>query len=537
MATAILQREANVDAREPQLTQPRVQPWTSWQLISFRVAFLFILQLTLPLSARWYKSLLTIRTMRQLYALPLGLGAHYVTDFLGAGAITLRSESSRWGIGSFANWGIALAVAAIGAAIWTWFARKSGRTEYNALNYWLRLLVRYWVALSIMSYGIIKVFPMQMPFPSLSNLHTLFGEHAAYRLYWQHVGLVTWYEVVLGTLETISGMLLFFRRTTALGAVLGMGILFNVAHSNFAYDGGVHVLSTEISLLAGFLLVQYIPDLWRLLIKKEDVQPSYYRLVFKKKWQRYAFQTAKVLAWILFIPVFVYADYNLFHNTNLSKEPRSPGLTGAQGYYNVTEFQLNGKVLPYSPLDPIRWHDVVFEDYPTLTYKVGRALPIRVENGGSAYRDFDKRYELAGFAGGRVYLHYDVDEANQILYLQDKNVPAARAGGPAPNPRGGKPQAGAREKPKRAEPEKLAWHYSRPSDSRIILSGLDENKNSIYVVLDRVKEQYPIQIESPVQGQAVRYDRTFARRYPVHDKSFDGKGAPPPNPDAGDDTP
>jgi hypothetical protein len=287
----------------------------------------------------------------------------------------------------------------VGAAIWTWFAHKSERKEYNALNYWLRLLVRYRVALNIMHYGIIKVFPMQMPFPSISNFHTLFGEHAAYRLYWQHVGLSTWYEVVLGILETTSGMLLLFRRTTALGAALNIGLLYNVSHSNFAYDGGVHVLSAEISLLAGFLLLQYIPDLWQLLIKKQDVQPNHYRPVFKKRWQQYAFQGAKVIAWLLFIPVFVYGDYKQYHDTNYSKEPRSPGLAGANGYYNVKEYQLNGKDIPYSPLDPVRWHDVVFEDCPTLTYKVNRALPIRIENVSPVYKDVEKRYELAGFAG------------------------------------------------------------------------------------------------------------------------------------------
>jgi len=63
---------------------------------------------------------------------------------------------------------------------------------------------------------------------------------------------------------------------------------------------------------------------------------------------------------------------------------------------------------------------VVFEDYPTLTYKVDKALPIRLENGGQGIGDAEKRYELAGFAGGRTYLHYDIDAANQTLTVQDK---------------------------------------------------------------------------------------------------------------------
>jgi hypothetical protein len=67
----------------------------------------------------------------------------------------------------------------------------------------------------------------------------------------------------------------------------------------------------------------------------------------------------------------------------------------------------------------------------------------------------------------------------------------------------------------------------------ILLSGLDEKKNSLYVVLDRVAEKFPIQIESPVPGEAPRYDRLFARRYLVTGKSFDGTGAPA-TPDPGD---
>ncbi|HVZ59182.1 MAG TPA: hypothetical protein VG892_00200, partial [Terriglobales bacterium] len=348
---ATLVKQFNIEANHSVPPVPQTDGWTSWQRILFRFSFLFLAQITLPLRLGWYERLLAVRSLRQVYSLSMRLGVTYTT---------IPGESGRWGIGSFASLGIAFVIAAVGAAIWTWFARKSPRTEYRALYYWLRLAVRYWVALNIMHYGYIKFLPMQMPYPSISNLHSLFGEHAPYRLYWQAVGIVTWYQIALGVMEVTAGSLLLFRSTTALGALLNLVILYNVAHGNFAYDGGVHLLSSEIALLSGFLLAQYIPDLWKLLIKREDVQPSYYRPVFKRKWQRYAFTGAKVLAWLLFIPGFVYETYHGFYYTNLSKEPRSPGLTASKGYYNVTEFRLNGKLLPYSPLDPVRWHDVVF---------------------------------------------------------------------------------------------------------------------------------------------------------------------------------
>lgn len=137
--------------------------WTSWERIGFRFAFFFIIQLLAPVRLEWWKRITGLHSLKEIYSVGMGLGFNY---------ITLRNESSRWGIGSFTSWGIAAAIALLGASIWTWFARNSPRKEYNKLSYWLRLAVRYWVAFLTMEYGYYKIFPMQMPFPSISNLHT-----------------------------------------------------------------------------------------------------------------------------------------------------------------------------------------------------------------------------------------------------------------------------------------------------------------------------------------------------------------------------
>src|SRR5690606_3335543 len=46
------------------------------------------------------------------------------------------------------------------------------------------------------------------------------------------------------------------------------------------------------------------------------------------------------------------------------------GLPKSRGYYEVTEFKLNNKTLPYSPFDPVRWQDVTFEDWSSMSFKV-----------------------------------------------------------------------------------------------------------------------------------------------------------------------
>jgi hypothetical protein len=76
------------------------------------------------------------------------------------------------------------------------------------------------------------------------------------------------------------------------------------------------------------------------------------------------------------------------------------------------------------------------------------------------------RWEVGGMAGDRRYFFYKADTINNILYLQNKN--------------------------KNHKDETQLLHYSRPSDSRVILSGVNEFKDSIYVVLDKVDKKYPL---------------------------------------------
>jgi hypothetical protein len=509
--TAVVENELASLHQKPAETLPA---WTPLQRIAFRFFFLFVLQLILPWRGAWWKRLGVIRSVLEVFQSGLGLGASY---------LTVRGETGRWGLGSFASWGIAALIAAAGAGIWTWFARKSSRTEYNKLNYWTKLVVRYFVALVAITYGFYKVFPMQMPYPSISNLHTLLGDHAGYRLYWQGVGIVTWYEVFLGVMEVTSGALLLFRSTVAVGALANIVVMYNVTHGNFAYDGGVHMVSAELVLLSGLLFVPYAIELWKLLVARKDVEPYTYYPVIQKTWARYVYNGVRAAAIFALVPLYFFNTWDGYYNTNRSKEPRAPGLAQAAGYYNVTEFRLNGKEIPYSPLDPVRWQDAVFEDYPTFTYRVNHAWKIRLDNQSPMYKDAQKRYELAGFAGGRRYFHYSLDEGKQLLSVQDKIGVVGNpgvAGNESQGRSGGRNRNQGKGKAAKDAPV-LAWHYERPSEGRIILSGKDENGNTLYAVLDRVDETWPIKIESPIEGQPVRYAQ-WERRYPVTRANFDG---------------
>src|SRR5690606_19199876 len=65
-------------------------------------------------------------------------------------------------------------LAGIVTVVWTYCFR--GPIRYDVLDYWIRLAVRYRLAVGMFAYGFIKLFPIQMPSPTLSDLNTAYGD-------------------------------------------------------------------------------------------------------------------------------------------------------------------------------------------------------------------------------------------------------------------------------------------------------------------------------------------------------------------------
>lgn len=448
--------------------------WTKGEKYLFRVAFTFFILLIIPLDPDWYERLFHPKSFFWVLSSFTGYRANF---------IQLSSESARFGIAGYVSWAVALAAALLIGAVWSFIVRNKEPENYNKLYYWLRVLVRYRIALGLIAFGFLKFYPMQMPSPSFANLETALGDYNTYKLYWQQVGVSIWYEIVLGIVEIAGGILLFFRGTTALGAVINIGVLGNIAHANIAYDGSVHVYSSFFVLLSLFILVPYIPYLWRLLIKGEDVTPHFYYPVLNKRKQnaiKYSFV-------FVFTILYGILRYDIHYNQGYLKDPVTPGLSNAAGVYNVTTFRLNGKEIPYSPLDSVRWQQVILEKWSTLVYKVNKPFTISLPNGDPQPKDVDRTYELAGIAGGNRFLYYKADTTKGLLYLQDK---ARKITWDAKNNNKNK-----KKKEKESDAPQLVWHFNRESSERIILSGRNDTKDSIYVVLDRTHVNYPIQIK------------------------------------------
>lgn len=493
----------------PDITQPP-GVWKGYEKVAFRVAFIFFIAMSIPASPGWYTNLFTIDWTalhyRDLYDI-----ARFQPNFLRGGGED-GAPSLLYG---YADWLILLGFSILGGIIWSFADRK--RQEYNVLYYWLRAIVRYRAAIGIIGFAYTKVWPVQMPYPSEGLLNTNLGDFTPQKIYWLSIGIVPWYQVFAGLIELSAGVLLLFRRTTTLGAILLFAALGDIVYVNFAYDGGVHVYSSYFVLFAAFLLVKDVPKIYRLFIREQYTVPINFDIDFRAKWLRYTRVGLKALVIGLFLFAFAYVQYENYRYDPY-KQPAAKGITALRGYYEVTEFRLNGKALPYSPLDSTRWQEVTFEKWTSLTFKVNKPVRLDLSNGGgSPMRDINRTFELAGVGGGRRVFYYEADTVNHVLYLQDKNRSTAREGQQPSNflsvadeyhqidEKGltgrrlkGIPRERAREKGRNT----MLLQYEHNADGSIVaLRGVNEQRDSIYVALKRIPRHYTLSASSLSAGE------------------------------------
>ncbi|MFT4031968.1 MAG: DoxX family protein, partial [Siphonobacter sp.] len=337
------------------------------------------------------------------------------------------------------------------------------RDEYNQLYYGLRVLIRYRLAAGILAYGFLKFFPEQAPLPSLSHLNTNYGDFTAWKLFSISLGVVPGYESFLGAVELAAGLLLLYRKTTTLATLIIIPFTGNVFFSNLAYEGGEALYSFYLISLALFLFAFDAVRLFTLVSLEKKTYPNQFQPHFVT-WQKYARIMVKTGFFFVFIFFYGYTIYAA-HRQGSYQYPQQAGLAQAAGLYNVREFKKNGQIIPYSQTDSSRWRDVVFEKWATISIRTNQPAWLDGRNTEEIYvKDQDRTYESAGTTG-RHYYAYQIDSVRHELHVKSKNP---------------------------VVPTSLTWHYQRPAPGIIVLSGLDQQHDSLRVVLEKRDKKYLI---------------------------------------------
>ncbi len=239
-------------------------------------------------------------------------------------------------------------LALLGGFIWGIIDKKLN--SYQKLLAGFMIVIRYYLAIQLLDYGFNKVFKWQFYTPEPNTLFTTLGNTPHDLLYWSTMGISYSYTVFLGVIEVIAGILLLFRKTTLLGALLSIAVLVNVLLINFSYDISVKVYCSFLLLLSALIILPNLKSLFIFFFKSEN-NPGSSSLHYEYPKQfRILYLTCKTLV-ILFILFDGLSDYVKAKNFNDDLAPR-PLFHGA---YHVSSFIENHDTLPPLETDKYRW--------------------------------------------------------------------------------------------------------------------------------------------------------------------------------------
>jgi len=133
-------------------------------------------------------------------------------------------------------------------------------------------LLRFYLALVLLGYGVVKVYAAQ--FPQLwANLDTPPADLSPMRVAWQFFGYSRSYQQFLGWAEVVPALLLLPRRTATLGALLTIVVMANVFAINIFFDVSVKLMSVLYLAAALLIFLQDTGRLWQFFIANQPVAP------------------------------------------------------------------------------------------------------------------------------------------------------------------------------------------------------------------------------------------------------------------------
>ena len=228
--------------------------------------------------------------------------------------------------------------------LWSVFDRK--RPNYNKL--YNRFSQSQVIILSVFmfSYGIIKIFPVQMRFPSFTDLHRSVGDLTPFELIWTTFGYGTPYQVFCGFFESLGAILILFNRTRLAGLLAIAIVLINVILLNYTYQVGVLILSFTILLITLFLLAPYAHQLFDFFFKDSSLTKFKNEITSEKPKLRVS-QVLLVLLMGSFLLSLVFNAYKRYTDNKTAHNSRK--------YSLIKNHIVNNDTLKPIENDTLRW--------------------------------------------------------------------------------------------------------------------------------------------------------------------------------------
>ncbi len=244
------------------------------------------------------------------------------------------------------------------AATCIWSALDRRRDNYSVLYKRFRVFVRFSLAGQLFVYGLVKVFPLQMPFPFLTRLLEPFGNFSPMGVLWSSIGASPAYERFAGSAELLAGLLLIVPATSMLGALICLVDMIEVFVLNMTYDVPVKLFSFHLLLMAAFLLIPNRSRLVRFCWPTCAIAPSTRERYYASVRAHRIATVAQITFGVLMLGATLWGAFQGWSKYG-GGAPKPP----LYGIWNVDEMTIDGAVRAPLLTDNDRWRRVVV-DFP-----------------------------------------------------------------------------------------------------------------------------------------------------------------------------
>jgi hypothetical protein len=267
-----------------------------------------------------------------------------------------------WGVNSASTdcifgWVTAFCVLVVSTAatvVWSLLDRR--RENYAELHKWFRLFVRFALAGQMILYGMVKVIPVQMEYPSLIRLLQPLGRLSPMGVLWADMGSAPAYQIFAGCIELAGGLLLIVPRTAILGALVSLAAVIQVFMLNMTHDVPVKLLVFHLILLCCFLLAPDVPRLVRFLLLRQTTSLSTQVQLFRSVRANRIALAAQIIFGLWLVGVSCSFAWGVWNIVGMRK-PLPP----FYGIWEVKQMSIDEQPRPPLLTDSTRWRRAIFD--------------------------------------------------------------------------------------------------------------------------------------------------------------------------------
>ncbi|WP_141878184.1 DoxX family protein [Gramella sp. Hel_I_59] len=238
------------------------------------------------------------------------------------------------------------------------------RNSYNKLFYWFQVIIRLTLIFAMLIYGLAKVYKGQFADHSLERLVETVGNMSPMGLAWTFMGHSFFYNIFIGFIEILGGILLIFRKTVTLGSLVIIGVMSNVLMMNLTYDIPVKLVSAHLFIMALILLQVNGQRVFDFFFKNKTIEKVEYYVPLKNTNFKKIITIGKRFLVFVVMGAVLIQTLIRFKATEQLKEKSE-----LYGIWETQLFVKNKDILSPLLTDTYRWRYLIVDEKNKATIK------------------------------------------------------------------------------------------------------------------------------------------------------------------------